>query len=87
MNQAERIWWGKLSFSLPGALITYLMQTYVGLSELSSFLMGVVIYLLFSNIISRMMRVEGFKGLKIGVGAYFFTWITLWVILYTYFRL
>jgi hypothetical protein len=34
-----------------------------------------------------MMGVEGYKGLKIGVGAYFFTWITTWIILYTYLRL
>ncbi len=86
MNQAERIWWGKVSISLPGALITYIMQTYMGLSELSSFLMGVIIYLLASNIISRTMGVDRIKGLKIGIGAYFSTWITLWIILYTYFR-
>ncbi len=85
MDQAERIWWSKVSISLPGALLTYTMQTYAGLSEVSSFLMGVLIYLLFSNIISRMMGFDRFKGLKIGVGAYFFTWITAWIILYTLF--
>jgi uncharacterized membrane protein (DUF485 family) len=42
-------------------------------------MLGVMIYLGLSDLLSSMNGVERTRGLKIGVGAFFFTWITTWV--------
>jgi hypothetical protein len=46
-------------------------------------MLGVIIYLGLSDVLSNMNGVERTRGLKIGVGAFFFTWITSWVFFYT----
>jgi hypothetical protein len=84
LNPAEKIWWTKLAVSLVVAGLTVATQVYFGLQGSTSFMFGVIIYLSLSDILSRLMGVDRFRCLKIGAGAYFFTWLMAWTLLYTY---
>lgn len=84
MNAAEKIWWTKIVISLGVAGLTLVTQVFLGLSGATPFMFGVLLYLVLSDVLSRVMGVDRFRGLKIGVGAYFFTWLTAWILLYTY---
>ena len=86
MNPAEKIWWTKVVASLAVAGLTLATQVFFGLGGATSFMFGVLIYLGLSDLLSNVMGVERFRGLKIGVGAYFFIWMTAWILLFTYFR-
>jgi hypothetical protein len=86
MNRSETIWWTKLAVSIVVAGFTIVAQIYFSLSGVSSFMLGIVIYLGLSDLLSRTMGIDRYQGLKVGVGAYFFTWLTAWVLIYTYAR-
>jgi len=83
MKPSEKIWWIKAVASLAVAGITLAMQVFLGMDGIAALMFGVIIYLALSNVLSNVMGVDKTRGLKIGVGAYFFIWITVWVLLYT----
>jgi len=82
MTPSDKIWWIKVAASIAVAWISLVLQGYLG--GASTFLMGVIVYIFLSNVISKVMGVDTYRGLKIGVGAYFFTWLTVWILLNTY---
>lgn len=84
MNSPDKIWWTKVVASMMVAGLTLSMQVFFNLGGVTSFMLGVLVYLGLSDLLSNVMGVERFRGLKIGVGAYFFIWVTTWILLYTY---
>jgi hypothetical protein len=82
MIPAEKIWWIKVAASIAVAWISLMIQGYLG--GITTFLMGVIVYIFLSNVVANVMGVDTYRGLKIGVGAYFFTWLTIWILLNTY---
>lgn len=85
MNPAEKIWWTKVFISIGVAGFTSVTQVFFDVRGVTLFMLGVMLYLVLSDVMSRVMSVDKFRGLKIGVGAYFFTWLTSWIFLYTVF--
>jgi len=85
VTPAERIWWVKLVISLAVAGLTLTAQVSLGVGGSTSFMIGVLIYLALSDVLSHLGGVDRLRGLKIGVGAYFFTWLMTWALLYTTF--
>ena len=83
MKAAEKIWWTKIAAAVGVAIVTLVMQVVFNLMGTTSFMLGVIIYLGLSDLLSNMNGVERTRGLKIGVGAFLFTWITSWVLFYT----
>ena len=83
MKAAEKIWWTKIAAAVGVAIVTLVMQVVFNLMGTTSFMLGVIIYLGLSDVLSSMNGVERTRGLKIGVGAFFFTWITSWVLFFT----
>ena len=83
MKVSDKIWWTKLAAAVGVAIITLVLQIYFNLRGETTFMLGVIIYLGISDVLSSMNGVERIHGLKIGVGAFFFTWITSWVLLFT----
>lgn len=83
MNPAEKIWWTKVVVSLAVAGLTLAAQVSLKLGGTTPFMLGVLIYLGLSDVLSHMMGVDRVRGLKIGVGAFFFTWLVTWTLLYT----
>ena len=65
------------------AIVTMVLQVSFSLRGETTFMLGVIIYLGLSDVLSNMNSIERTRGLKIGVGAFFFTWITSWVLFFT----
>ncbi len=79
MKASEKIWWTKLAAAVGVAIVTLVLQVFFNLRGTTAFMLGVMIYLGLSDLLSNMNGVERSRGLKIGVGTFFFTWITAWV--------
>jgi hypothetical protein len=84
MKTSEKIWWTKLVLALVTAFITFSIQTFLNVEGLMSFIIGLLIYFIISDLLSNMNKIERFRGLKIGAGVYFFTWILTWVAIHTF---
>ena len=83
MKSSEKIWWTKLAAAVGVAVVTLVMQVYFDLMGSTAFLLGVLIYMAISDLLSSMNGVDRVRGLKIGVGVFLFTWVTTWVLLFT----
>ena len=83
MKTSEKIWWTKIVSALGVAALTFIVQIYFNITGTVAFMLGVIIYMGLSELLSSVNGVDKFRGLKIGVGAYFFTWILTWALMYT----
>jgi hypothetical protein len=86
MKVSEKVWWTKIAAAFGVAIVSVVLQVFFNLRGETTFMLGTVIYLGVSDVLSNMNGVERSRGLKIGIGAYLFTWITSWVLFYTIFQ-
>ena len=86
MKVSEKVWWTKIAAAVGVAIVSVVLQVIFNLRGETTFMLGTVIYLGLSDALSNMNGVERTRGLKIGIGAYVFTWITSWVLFYTIFQ-
>lgn len=83
MKDSEKMYWMKVATAVFLSIICITLQTFLNLDGILVFGLGVMIYLAISDLLSVRMNFERQRGLKIGVGAFIFTWLTLWTLLYT----
>jgi len=80
------MYWLKVGVSIIAAVLCVILQVYVKLDGSMVFLLGSAFYIVSSDSLSNYLKLEKGHGIKIGIGAYIFTWIMVWTILYTYLR-
>ena len=83
MKTSEKIWWTKLAGAVPAAILCLVVQTYFNVTGTTAFMIGVLLYVIMSDLLARRNGMDPMRGLKIGVGAFLFTWVTVWALLYT----
>lgn len=83
MKAAEKIWWMKVASAIGVAVLTVALQVFLNVSGLIAFMLGVLLYMGLSDVLASINGVDRTRGLKIGVGAYFFTWMMTWILMYT----
>jgi len=83
LKNPEKIWWMKVASALLLGGLCLSIQILANLEGIYVFLFGTAIYLGISDLLAMTMNVDRQRGLKIGVGAFIFTWITTWTFLYT----
>ncbi|MFB0558492.1 MAG: hypothetical protein ACETVY_05170 [Candidatus Bathyarchaeia archaeon] len=83
MKAAERIWWTKVASAVGVAILTVALQVFLEVSGLITFMLGVLLYMGLSDVLASINGVDRGRGLKIGMGAYFFTWMMTWILMYT----
>ena len=83
MEASEKIYWTKLASAIGIAFLTLVLQVYFNVEGTILFMLGALLYMGLSDLISNMNGVERTRGIKIGIGAFFFTWMVIWILLYT----
>lgn len=83
MEASEKIYWTKLAAAIGMAVLTLVLQVYLNVEGMILFMLGALLYMALSDLISNMNGVERTRGIKIGIGAFFFTWMVIWILLYT----
>ncbi|RLI07745.1 hypothetical protein DRO24_02405 [Candidatus Bathyarchaeota archaeon] len=84
MKGAEKVWWGKVLASIVIAILTIILQLNLNIPASTLLPLGVVIYIIVSDLLSVLSAVDRRKGIRIGIFTYFILWITTWIFLYTY---
>ena len=86
MNAAEKVYWSKFAGAIGVAFLNLALQVFLKVHGSLGFMLGIILYMVLSDLLSSVNGVERTRGLKIGVGIYFFTWFVAWIFLYTVFR-
>ena len=83
MEAVEKLYWTKVLLAVGVSAVCTLLQSIIQMSGFATFAFGLLMYLLLSNLLGRVFDIERDRALKIGVGAYFFTWLAVWTIAFT----
>jgi len=83
MKTSEKMWWTKLAVAVAAAVFCLIVQVYFNVAGTTAFMIGVLLYVITSDLLARRNGIDPMRGLKIGVGVYLFTWVTVWALLYT----
>jgi hypothetical protein len=83
MKQSEKIYWLKVGASVAVAILCVVLQVYIQIDGGLVFAFGALIYMVISDLLATLVKVERGHGFKIGIGAYIFTWLMVWTLLYT----
>ena len=58
MKPSEKVWWTKVAAAVGVAILTLVMQVYFNLLGQTAFMLGTIIYLALSDILSSMNGIE-----------------------------
>jgi len=83
MEAMEKLYWTKTLIAIVIGILFSIIQSAISLSSLTMLVLGITAYVLSSDLLGRFYGVEKAKALKIGIGAYIFTWLTSWIIVFT----
>ncbi len=83
MKTSEKVYWIKVAIAILASIICVSMQVYFGIDGTLVFMLGTVIYLISSDVLSSVMKLDRGHGLKIAIGAYIFVWLMTWTLLWT----
>jgi hypothetical protein len=83
LKPSEKMYWIKVGLAFVAAVLCVGLQVYANVEGTLVFLIGVLIYMGASEVLSNILKLEKGHGLKIGVGAYVFIWVMVWTLLYT----
>ena len=86
MTAADKIYWSKFAAALGMAVLTLIGQVYLKVSGSILFMFGALVYMGLSDLLSSRNGIDRSRGIKIGVGVFFFSWMVVWVLLYTVVR-
>ena len=86
MKASEKVYWIKVGTAILAGILCVSLQVYFQLDGLLVFMLGTLIYLGASDLLSSVMKLDRSHGLKIAIGAYIFVWIMIWTLLYTIIR-
>jgi len=87
MKPSEKLYWIKVGLALVAAVLCVALQIFGHIEGTLVFMLGTLLYLASSDLLSGRLGLDRGHGLKVGVGAYVFIWIMLWTLLYTVFRI
>jgi hypothetical protein len=86
MKPSEKLYWIKAGLALMAGVICVLLQINLNMEGTLVFMLGTLLYLAASDVLSGVFKLERGHGLKVGVGAYVFIWVMTWTLLYTVFK-
>jgi hypothetical protein len=86
MKPSEKLYWIKTGLAFVAAILCVVLQIYVNMDGTLVFMLGTLLYLASSDLLSGFFKLDRGHGLKIGVGAYIFIWVMTWTLFYTVFK-
>jgi len=83
LKQSEKVYWVKALLGLVTGLITFYINTGLGLQGQLALMSGTVLYIGYSEVAAKLFAVDRDRTIKIGMGAFLFLWMLTWTLLNT----
>lgn len=83
MKQSEKVYWIKALLGLTTGVITFYVQSGLGLQGELALMTGTVLYIGYSEAAAKLFGIERDRTIKIGLGAFLFLWMLSWTLLNT----
>lgn len=83
MKESDKVYWTKFAAAIGMAVLTLTVQSLFDVEGSILFMLGALVYIGLSDLLSNINGIERSRGVKIGIGIYFFTWMAVWILLYT----
>ena len=83
MKASEQIYWTKAELGLITGLICFYAQSILEVQSQIVLMTGVTIYILISEAVAIIFKIDRNRTIKIAIGAFLFIWIFTWTLLNT----
>jgi hypothetical protein len=83
MKDSDQIYWIKSALAIVTGALTMISNTYFGVHDTISVLIGIAIYFAISEIMSMIKNIDRNRTMRIGIGAFLFIWIFSWTLFNT----
>ncbi len=83
MKTSDKVYWIKVGGAVIMGILATLLNKYFGLEGNTTFMLGITIYIIFSEALAIVIKMDRSRTLRIGIGAFLFIWVVVWTILNT----
>jgi len=83
LKESEKVYWIKALLGLVTGLITFYINSSMGLQGEIALMAGTVLYIAYSEAAAKIFNVDRDRTIKIGMGAFLFLWMLSWTLLNT----
>ncbi|MFB0543822.1 MAG: hypothetical protein ACETVR_03475 [Candidatus Bathyarchaeia archaeon] len=86
MESVDKLYWTKVLLASVIATLFSVLRSINLLGGFTILILGIALYFPLSDLLGRKFGIERSSALKIGIGAFFFTLLAAWVIIFTLLR-
>ena len=83
MKNSEKVYWVKAALGLVTGVICYYVQSILELQGQIALMLGVTLFIAFSEVLAMVFKVDRNRTIRIAMGAFLFLWMFSWTILHT----
>lgn len=83
MKTSEKIYWIKAALGLLTGVICYYIQSSLEIQNQIALMVGVTLYIAYSEVLAIVFKVDRNRTIKISLGAFLFLWVMVWTLLNT----
>ena len=83
MKASEKVYWVKAVLGLVTGIICYYIQSIVELQGQIALMVGVTLFIVYSEALAMVFKVDRNRTIRIAMGAFLFLWIFSWTLLHT----
>ncbi len=83
MKDSDQVYWIKAVLAIVTGALTMISNTYIGVHDTISVLIGIAIFFAISEIMSMVKNIDRNRTMRIGIGAFLFLWIFSWTLFNT----
>jgi hypothetical protein len=83
LKASEKVYWTKALLAVLTGLICFYAQSIFNLLGQSALMVGITLYIAFSEAVSVAYKIERNRTIKIAIGAFLFIWMFTWTLLNT----
>lgn len=83
MKTSEKVYWVKAVLGLITGVICYYVQSVLEIQGQISLMIGVTLYIAYSEALAIVFKEDRNRTIKIAIGAFIFLWVFVWTLLNT----
>jgi len=83
LKASETVYWIKVALGIVNGVTTFFLQSYLGMHDQLVLMLGITLYIIYSEVLAAVFKVDRDRAIKIAIGGFLFLWMLTWTLLYT----